>query len=400
MSKVLLLVLDGLADRPNGSLSGMTCLEKAKTPFLDRFAREGACGLVRPFFKKGSFPTSEDTHFTLFGYDANEYQVGRGVFEALGMDIDLKPEDVAWRGNWTTLDEAGRIVDRRAGRLPATRELIAGIEELTIENVNFHLYPGKDHRSVLVLRGEGLSSKLSDGYRREAGVLPLLISPLDKSKEAEFTARITNIYLKKVKSILKDNPVNIRRARQGLQTADYILLRGSGRLTDIPPFEDKFGWSAACVAAGHLYRGIAKSLGFQIINVPGADATPETNLIGKIDASLQALTQKDFVFCHIKATDILSHDHDCLGKVGFLERIDQSLRDVFKTSDLTLIVTGDHATPCELGEHSEDLIPILVWGDKVQRDMVSRFGESFCANGSLGVMDQADVLRKIKRMIE
>ncbi len=399
MSKILLLVLDGLGDRPNDSLRGQTCLEAAETPFLDRMAREGSCGLVRPF-QTGLFPTSEDTHFSLFGYDVERYRIGRGVFEALGLGVKLDAKSVAWRGNWATLDNSGSIVDRRAGRIPASEELIADIENLNIEGIDFRLYLGKEHRLVLVMKGEGLSNKVSDGYRRQLGVPPPLVTPLDKSKEAAFTASLVNRYLNQVHSLLKGNAVNRQREERGQPSANYILLRGAGRLTEVPTFQDKWNWEGACVAGGHLYRGVSSLIGLEVVDVPGASAGTDTDLSGKIGTALKLLEKKDFVFCHIKAVDTLSHERNCLGKVDFLEKIDRHLRPIFEAQNITVVVTGDHSTPCELGEHSEDSIPLLVWGDGVPKDGSERFGESFCAKGSLGPWGQTRVLEKVSEMVK
>ncbi len=399
MDKILLIILDGLADLPNEALMGQTCLEAAETPLLDRLIREGAGGLVSPFVT-GAIPTSEDTHFSLFGYDVNEYQIKRGVFEALGLGIKLDQDTIAWRGNWTTLDQSGSIIDRRAGRIPGTESLISEINQLTIEGINFRVYLGREHRVVLTMTGTGLSDKLSNGYRREAGVPPSSIVPLDRSEEAIFTARVTNQYLKKIHSLLKDNIVNQERIRDGLLPANYILLRGAGRLKSVPSFSDRFGLSGACIAGGHLYRGISKLIGWDIIDVPGADGSENTNLSGKIKASIDVLREKDFVFCHIKATDNLSHKRDCSGKVNFLEKLDKCLKPLFDLRNTLIVITGDHATSCSSGEHSMDMIPLLIWGDKVKPDAVARFGESFCREGSLATMLQTEVLAKIFSMAQ
>lgn len=397
MNKILLLIIDGLGDRPSDIFGHQTPLEGAKTPLMDRLAREGSTGLIKPF-QRGSFPTSEDTHFTLFGYDVNQYKIGRGVFEALGLGLEFNDHLVAWRGNWATLDRAGRIIDRRAGRIPASAEMIDEIQDLTVEGVRFRIYPGLEHRLVLTMEGRGLSDQVSDGYRCQSGVPPLLITPLDRSEEANFTARLVNRYLNQIHSLLKNNPDNQERIQQNQPPVNYILLRGAGRMQAVPSFQEQWGWSGACVAAGPLYRGVSKFIGLKIIDVPGATAGIDTNLDGKIKASIAVLSEHDFVFCHIKASDSLSHMRDCQAKLNFLEKIDQSLRPLFGQTGITLILTGDHSTPCETGEHSSDLIPMLVWGDQVPKDKVTRFGESFCAKGGLGVLNQIQVLKTVVKL--
>ncbi len=399
MPKILLIVLDGLADTPSVAMGNRTCLEAAPTPLMDRLAREGACGLVRPY-QRGLYPTSEDTHFSLFGYNVDEYKIGRGVFEALGLGVDLDEGEVAWRGNWATLDKSGSLINRRAGRIPACRELLADIKELNIDGINFRIYPGNQHRLVVVMRGVGLSDQISDGYRRQLGVRPPLVTPLDQSEESFFTARAVNRYLEEVAILLKNNPVNKDREKDGLLPANYILIRGAGRIKPAPSFQERWGWSGAAVAGGHLYQGIAKFLGMEIMYVSGVSVDTDTNLAGQIEASLEIIPEKDFVFCHIKAADNLGHDRNCLAKADFLTEIDRHLEPILKRSDLTLIITGDHATPCELGEHSRDLIPILVWGSGIEPDQVDRFGESFAQKGRLGIIEQVEVLDKIAKMMK
>lgn len=398
-NKVLLIILDGLGDLPNSAMSGRTPLEEAATPFMDRLAREGATGTIDPY-RRGLFPTSEDTHFSLFGYRVEEYQIGRGVFEALGLGVDLKEQDLAWRGNWATLDNSGSLVDRRAGRISASEELLADIKELTVDGIKFEIHPGTDHRMAIVARGSGLSRNLSDGYRRQVGVPPPLVTPLDKTEESVATARTVNRYLEKVQALLKDNPANRKRMADNLPPANYILIRGAGQLKKVPAFSEKWGRSAACVAGGHLYRGVAKLLGMQIVNVPGANAGVKTNLAGKLKTSLGLLEDNDFVFCHIKATDNLSHDRNCWGKAEFLSRIDHYLNDIFDLQNCLVVITGDHSTPCESGEHSNDPIPMLAWGAGVVKDQVSRFGEIFCREGGLGKLEQVRLMEKIAKMAD
>src|SRR6056297_333602 len=316
--KTLLVILDGLGDHEVAELDHQTPLEKANTSNFDYMVDKGVGGLLKPSYK-GDFPSSAEGHWNLFGYPFSEV-MGRGVFEAVGLNFKLKPNDVAFRGNWATLQQ-GKIIDRRAGRIK--------------------------------------------------NALPALKEIRD---------------IKKVHQKLKDNKFNKRRKKKDLLPANYLLLRGAGQWHQVEPFTKKWGFKkCGYVTGGGLYKGVASAVGMEEISVPGATGNRKTNLENKFKKAIKALRKDgfDFVFLHIKATDLYSHDGDCEGKKEYLEKIDRIAFDLRQLNDTIIIVTGDHCTPCELQEHTGDAIPFLVWSSKIKGDEVEKFCEEDCVQGEI-----------------
>ena len=396
--KILFIILDGLGDRPIKKLGNRTPLEAARTPNLDFLAKEGLCGLIKPVYQ-GSFPTSKDAHLSLFGYDLRKWAMGRGVFEVLGIGMELKKTDVALRGNLASVDAKMKIIKRRASRTEDLTRFIKPVQGLKIDGIKFLVGPGTDYRLGVIMRGRGLSEKVSDNDLHITAIRPQKVRPLDRSKEAEFTARVLNKFLQRTHLILENHPLNQKRKKQGSLPVNYILLRTAGRLKPIPPFQQKWGLRACCVAGAGLYKGIARVLGMDLLKVKGATGDEQTNLEGKIKTAKRALKKYNFCFLHIKATDDFSHDGDFMGKKRFIERIDRHLKNLLDLKDALIIVTGDHSTPCALKQHSADALPVLVWGD--QTDGVEKFSEKACQKGGLGKIKSIDLLKRfasIKRV--
>lgn len=379
--KIILIIIDGLGDEPIPALNNKTPLEAAFKPYLDKMAENGTTSSVFPFSKKGQLPTSEDTHLALFGYDPQKYNPGRGVFEVLG--IGMKPEkgDVCLRGNFATLDKQGLIIDRRAGRIENTERLVKAINGIKIEGIKFIVKKAVSHRIGILMRGQGISSEISDNDRKITGVKPLKILPKAKTKEAIFTAKVLNEFLGKTHLILKKHPFNKKRKLP----ANYILVRGGGSLKKIPSFQQKYKLKAACVAGGALYKGIGKALGMDLINVKGANALPTTNLKGKFLAAKKALKNYDFVFCHIKAADNLAEDGKYTEKKEFIEKIDKNLKPLLGLKNTLIVVTADHATCSLLKRHCLELVPLIIYG--AQKD-------------NLGQIEQIELMPKILTLIE
>ncbi|MDD5146616.1 MAG: alkaline phosphatase family protein [Candidatus Pacebacteria bacterium] len=391
--KIILLIIDGLGDRPIQELGNKTPLEAARKPNLDLMAKQGIVGLVKPTYYVGPFPTSKDAHLSLFGYDLRKWQMGRGVFEAFGVDWAFRKGDVALRGNFATIDpETKKIIDRRAGRIEKTEPLIEALQGMKIKGIHFFLRKSVYQRIAVIMRGKGLSEKVSDGDLHVDKIVAPKIKPQVNKRDAFFTAQVLNEFLEKSHQILESHSFNHKRVKQGLLPANYILLREAGIKKALPSFRKLWGFRACCVAGGGLYRGIAKALGMDLINVKGANGKDNTNLKGKFEAAEKALSEYDFVYCHVKAVDNFGHDGDCLGKKKMIEKIDEFL-PVLLRSKAVLVVTGDHCTPCSLKEHSSDLIPVLVFGDG--QDRVKTFSEKACRVGGLGLVRGIDLLHKI-----
>ena len=392
--KILFIVLDGLGDEPIKKLKNMTPLESAKTPNLDYLAEKGVSGLMEPCYSM-AIPTSEEGHFSLFGYNSEKLGIRRGIFTAKGAGIKVRSGDVALRGNFGTVDKNLNLIDRRAGRIEKTGPLIKSLSKIKIEGVRFLMKSAHEHRIGIVMRGKNLSSRISDGdpFYSSLGKKAKKIIPLDKSSKAAFTAKALNEFLAKAQEVLKDHPLNKKREKQGLLPANYILVRGASSVKKIDSFKKKYGLKACCIAGKLLYQQIAESLGMKIIKVKGANGLISTNLKGKIEAVRKSFKDYDFVFLHIKATDSLSEDGDFLGKKKFIEKIDKRMKPLLKLKDTLIIVTADHSTCCLLKRHCARDIPVLIYG--AGEDSVKKFSEKDCNKGGLGKFKQIKLMSKI-----
>jgi len=392
MKKIILIVIDGLGDRPIKELGEKTPLEAAKTSNLDSLAKDGISGLVLPWVKKGKLPTSEDTHLALFGFDPGKFNPGRGVLEVLGMGMKILPGDICLRGNFATVNPKNlKIIHRRAGRIEKTKDLIRAISGIEIENIKFLVEKGVSHRIGIIIRGKGLSPRISDSDPKITGAKPLQVVSLDKSKEAEFTARVLNHFLAKAHLILKDQPSNKKRKLP----ANYILVRGAGRYKEIETFQKKNKMKACCIAGGPLYKGIAKFLGMKLIKVKGANALPSTSLGNKIRAVKGALKKNDFLFLHVKAADNLAEDGNFQGKKEFIEKIDKNLKPLLNLKNTLIVITADHSTCSDLKKHCLEPVPILIYGDG--RDSIEKFSEKSCRKGKIGRIEQKNLIKEILR---
>jgi len=394
MKKILFIVLDGLGDEPIPKLGGKTPLEAAHTPNLDFLVQRGICGLAIPKYQ-GDLPTSEEGHFCLFGYDPKYYKVKRGIFTALGADMGVKEGDVALRGNFSTVDENLNMIDRRAGRIADTEDFIKTLDGMKIDGVKFFMKNAGEYRVGIVMRGKGLSVNISDGdqFYGKMENRPAKIRPLEKTKEAIFTAQVLNKFLERSYEILKIHPKNIKRKNQGLLPANYILVRGASGIIKAPSFKEKYGLKAACISGKLLYKQVAKILGMTLLKVQGATGLPNTNLKAKFLAAKKALKKYDFVFLHIKATDSLAEDGKFLEKKEFIERIDKNLKEIINLKDALIVVTCDHSTCSLLKRHCAKPCPVLIYG--AGKDGAKKFSEKECRKGKLGRVNQLELMSKI-----
>ena len=402
MMGVVLVIIDGLGDEYIESLGG-TPLDYASSRMraLNTMAAEGVCGIMHPI-SPGVPPSSDIGHLAIFGYDIRREYPGRGYFEAMGAGIRLK-DGVAFRVNLATVERRGRnliVIDRRAGRISGSdaeelyRALDAAIKERGLQAEIVHTF---EHRGVLILRGEELCGAVYDTDPHEVGVPVLAAEPWDEISSGlrEIAARVAamiNEITRLSYDVLEHHDINARRRREGLPPANIILVRGGGVARRIASFREKWGMRAAFVAAGPLYKGIARALGMDEMHVEGATGTPNTNLPGKVEACIRALDMGyDFVYLHIKGTDNLSHDKKPLEKAKFLMRIDEALSPLLDLEDVLIVVTGDHATSSIRGRHIGLPVPIVFWGT-THRDNVTRFSERECSRGCLGVLRGKDVM--------
>jgi 2,3-bisphosphoglycerate-independent phosphoglycerate mutase len=368
--KIVMLVMDGLGGLPQKE-GGLTELETAHTPNLDRLARRGICGLHIPV-GHGITPGSGPAHLGLFGYDPTKYEVGRGVLAALGINFDLRHGDVAARGNFCTLDDQGKVTDRRAGRIPneTNKKLCAKLRQIEIPGVEVFVETVKEHRFLLVLRGENLSGALADTDPQQVGLAPKSARALkhDNNDDAAVknTIRIVDTFVQKALAVLKAE-----------QPANGVLMRGFAQRPKWPTMEEVYGLRAAAIAAYPMYRGVAKLIGM----------TPlETGM--SVADSVLTLAQNwddyDFFYVHVKKTDSAGEDGDFDRKVAVIEETDRALPDIEKRSPAVLMVTGDHSTPALLKSHSWHPVPTLLWSPYCRTDRVETFGERACVEGAIG----------------
>ena len=363
-TKIVLLVLDGLGGLPMEA-GGETELEAADTPNLDRLAREGICGLQLPV-GPGITPGSGPGHLGLFGYDPIRYKVGRGVLSGLGIDFDLTPRDVAARGNFCTVDDEGKVVDRRAGRIPTERgaELCKLLREIELEGVELFVEPVKEYRFLLVLRGNGLSGDVDETDPLEVGEMPLDPQPL--SAKAEGTAQLVQQFVDQAGQILADQ-----------DPANMVLLRGFSQLPDWPQFGDAFGLRAAAIAGYPMYRGVARLVGMDLLDSGHSVEDEFATLEEHWD-------DYDFFFLHVKRIDSAGEDGDFERKVSLIEEADALVPRLMELGPDVVLVTGDHSTPSRLKYHSWHPVPVLLWSEHCRADRVEEFGERACMAGGLG----------------
>jgi len=383
--KILIVVMDGLGDRGCKELDGLTPLQATETPNLDWFTKNGIAGTCDTV-DIGIRPGSDTSHLSLLGYDPLEVYTGRGPFEAAGIGLIGRHGDVAFRCNFSTCDKDMNIIDRRAGRIdkPDTTELIKSLAGIKIDGVEAILKESTEHRAALILRGSGLSPEVTDVDSHDNG-------PLNRSKgmvpEAEFTANVLNKFVKESYERLKDHPVNVRRAAEGLLPANIIVPRGAGSFPDIKPFPEKYGVKAACVAGVGMIKGICGVCGLDVIDLP-PDCTGgcSSNFVSKAKIAMETLKEYDFVLMNVKAPDVCGHDCDPLLKCSVVKRLDEMagyFKDNFR-EDLVIVFTADHSTPCSLGDHSGDPVPITVYTPGNIRDDADTFSESGCSHGRIG----------------
>jgi len=371
-SKIVLLIIDGVGGLPHPE-TGKTELESARKPNLNRIARDSLCGLIDPI-SPGITPGSAPGHLAIFGYDPVKYNIGRGVVEALGIDLELKPDDIAARGNFCTLDDKGIIADRRAGRLSTDKntELCRLLNNIAIDGAEISVLPVKEHRFVLILRGEDLSPELADSDPQQAGLAPKKIEAL--SPQAQKTARIVNEFVSQARSLL-----------QGEAPANMVLLRGFSRRPDIPPISEIYKLKTAAIATYPMYRGLARLVGMQVL--PGGES-----ITAQLNSLRRYYADYDFFFVHFKSTDARGEDGDFRAKVQAVEELDNALPGLLSLDPEVLIITGDHSTPATLAMHSWHPVPFMLKSKWCRPDNVTEFSERACLAGGMGRFPATEIM--------
>ncbi len=363
-TKIVLYVGDGLGGLPREP-GGLTELETARTPNLDALARQGVLGSSVPVLP-GISPGSGPGHLGLFGYDPLKYLIGRGALEATGIGFELQENDVAIRANFCTLDAAGNITDRRAGRIASERSaaLVTKLRAISIPGVQVFVEPVKEHRFVIVFRGPGLAGHVHDTDPQQTGVPPL--KPTAAERDSEKTAQVAAEFVVQAQKILA-----------GEEQANGLTLRGFSGKPKLPCYEEVYGLRAAAIAVYPMYKGLARLVGMDIVGKPQT-----------LDEQMTLLEQNwskyDFFFIHFKYTDSSGEDGDFAAKVKRTEEYDSAVPRITALKPDVFVATGDHSTPAMLKSHSWHPVPTLLWAKNCRTDACQSFGESECLRGGLG----------------
>lgn len=411
---MIYVLLDGIGDLPHPDLEGMTPLSHAKTPNLDRLARNGTIGEVISV-GKGIAPQSDIAVFNMLGYKfVNSEYVGRGVIESIGIGIDFKSGDLALRGNFSTVNDERVITDRRAGRKIEREDAVAISREIE-EKIRFSnpkasvaVSPTIGHRVIVRIRcdGQHLSSDVSNtdpAYARIDGMGVakavgdyLKIErclPLNESSEAKLSASLINEFTDQSLAIMKQSEVNRQRASQGKKLLNSILLRDAGnKFPDVMPINTLHGMNFSCIVDMPVEIGIANVLKMKTFNAGGL-----TDYEEKARVAAKAMETQNAIYVHIKGPDEFGHDGDAIGKMKNIEEIDTrffgTLLGLIDTSKVAVVISGDHSTPCINKGHSDDPVPVLISGDMVKKDGTTRFTEEQAKKGKIGLLAGADVIK-------
>ncbi|SVA25131.1 uncharacterized protein METZ01_LOCUS77985 [marine metagenome] len=369
---MVLLVADGLGGLAHPD-TGKSELETAHTPNLDALAQKSACGLTTPVLP-GVAPGSGPGHLALFGYDPLKHQIGRGALEALGIEVELAPGDVAARGNFCTVDGDGQLTDRRAGRIPTefSAPICDRLDRIEIPGVQVDVFSVQDYRFVLRLRGEGLSADVTETDPQVIGAKALAVKPL--KPKAQKTAELVNEFVKQAARLMSEE-----------ERANMLLLRGFAQMPSLPPMGEVYQLDPAAIAAYPMYRGLATVAGMNVI------PTGKT-FADEVDTLRANWAKHDFFFIHYKPADAAGEDGDFDRKVECLEELDPFIPEILALDPDVLMVAGDHATPAIMAAHSWHPVPFMLHSKLTMGQGVPTFDEKACALGAIGNIPATSVM--------
>ncbi len=374
--KYIILLGDGMADRPYASLGGKTCLQAAKTPNLDQLASLGQIGMVHTI-PPGYPPGSDVANLTVMGYDPRKYYTGRSPLEAASIGVELEADDIAFRCNLVTLRLTGRKLAGAAGRKAIMEDFSAGHistqeSRLLIEEIDSKLgssrirfYPGVSYRHLMVWKGGRDRLECTPPHDiQDKDILDYL--PRGEGDET------VNALMEESIDILLAHPVNKSRQESGKRVANSIWLWGQGRRPKMPTFREKYGLEGAMISAVDLTKGIGIYAGFEVINVPGATGWIDTNYVGKAEHALWALRTKDIVYVHVEAPDEAGHTGDVKNKLKAVEDFDEFIvgniiHGMKQFDEYRILVLPDHPTPLEIRTHSNEPVPFAIYDNRKER---------------------------------
>jgi len=406
-------LLDGVGDLPHPDLAGKTPLEAATTKNMDMLAKNGIMGQVISV-GKGIAPESDIAVFNMLGYkfQHSDY-AGRGVIEAIGIGIDFKDGDLALRGNFATLDDEGKIIDRRAGRRIEREDVEKISKEIEKEikfsnpNTTVAVAPTVGHRVTIRLRGDKpLSSEISNtdpAYARVDGMgIAKAVSdfmkiekciPLEQTENAANAANLVNEFTKQSLEIMKKSDVNKQRSQKNKKLLNSILLRDAGnKYPNVKPINDLHSMNFSCIVDMPVEIGISNILKMKAFNAGGL-----TDYEEKARVAAQAMETENAIYVHLKGPDEFGHDGDAVGKMKNIEEIDKrffgALLDHIDVSKIAVMISADHSTPCIYKGHSDDPVPLLISGDMIANDDAQRFTEAEAKKGAIGLIEGAQVVK-------
>lgn len=418
---IIYVLLDGVGDLPHPDLEGKTPLEAANTPNLDKIAKNGSIGQVISV-GKGIAPESDIAVFNMLGYKfLHSDYVGRGVIEAIGVGIDFKDGDLALRGNFSTLNDEGTIIDRRAGR-HIEREDVKEIAKELENKINFS-YPNSSvvvaptigHRVTVRIRTDGinLSSEITNtdpayarvdgmGVAKAVGDFMKIEKcfPLEESESSKITANLVNEFTEQSLQIMKKSPINQKRGEANKKKLSCILLRDAGnKYPDVTPINEKYSMKFSCIVDMPVELGIS-----DVLKMKAFEAGGLTDYEEKARVAAKALETQNAIYVHLKGPDEFGHDGDAIGKTKNIEEIDQrffkTLLENIDSSKVTILISADHSTPCINKGHSDDPVPVLVSGDFLKKDGTTRMTEEQAKKGSIGLLQGAEVVSTALNLIK
>ena len=411
--KIIYVLLDGVGDLPHPDLAGKTPLEAATTKNMDMLAKNGIMGQVISV-GKGIAPESDIAVFNMLGYkfQHSDY-AGRGVIEAIGIGIDFKDGDLALRGNFATLDDEGKIIDRRAGRRIEREDVEKISKEIEKEikfsnpNTTVAVAPTVGHRVTVRLRdNKPLSSEISNtdpAYARVDGMgIAKAVSdfmkiekciPLEQTENAANAANLVNEFTKQSLEIMKKSDVNKQRSQKNKKLLNSILLRDAGnKYPNVKPINDLHSMNFSCIVDMPVEIGISNILKMKAFNAGGL-----TDYEEKARVAAQAMETENAIYVHLKGPDEFGHDGDAIGKMKNIEEIDErffgTLLDHVDVSKIAIMISADHSTPSIHKGHSDDPVPLLISGNMITNDDTQRFTETEAKKGAIGLIDGVQVVK-------
>ncbi len=377
--KYIILLADGMADRPVDSLGGKTPLQAAKKPNMDALFAQSECGMVNTLVP--GLPLGSDVgNLSVLGHDPRKFFTGRAPMEAANMGINIDDDDIAFRCNVVTVRE-GVMDDYSAGHISTeeSKELINFIQE-KIGGNGFNFYPGKSYRHIMICK-KGASVSWTAPH-------DITGKPIDNYMPQGEGAEDLIALMKKSAEILPGHPVNINRIKEGKKPATMIWLWGQGRKIKLPKLKETFGLSGGVISAVDLVNGIGISMGLEVIKVPGITGYIDTNFRGKAEYALNELEKKDFIYLHVEATDEMGHNGDAAGKVLAIEKFDSDvvgtvMEGMKKFGEYKIMITSDHATPISAKTHTDEPVPYVIYSSMKKRiNEVKEYSETAIKNGN------------------